>query len=353
MINSNPEYQPTHKSQFEIINRYRSQIENLSNQSLEIKPITKVEDGSVVSRGFRILLSKNEQAKNGLITDWDDTLENYSSRKTKYFSKLYKLLNEEIFGPENSFASICNSVNKAARILNWQKIHPENYSPFLEMVVETQLIFDANHNSENKYFLELIKNPSETTARQYILHCILPKFGDNLRAEENNNKLYFVEGSHQSLAHSLEENHDLISIDVNNLFNEAMTEPNLSQEDMSVFDLDESTYWAISTFGLLEFQLKKILGALELLKTAGARMPNEIMIITHGRKKEALLDIMNEKPDINWTYVDDSERQLVAMDDENNTANLVNAKRPGAKRFDEQSKYQTTNMRAPLSSLLT
>lgn len=344
------EYSPKHKSQFEIINEYKNRLEALSpDKKIRIKPITYTE-GEEVIRGFRIILNEHKTAKKGLITDWDDTLETYSNRKPKYFLSLFQSVNEKSGIQQDNFFTICNAINKSARVLNWQQTHPENYSPFLEMITESQLLEDIAESSQDEFFLNLRNSPSEETARIYILNNIIPKFGGAVEPETKNNKTYFKESKHQSVAYILEEKHDFINQDVWASFNETMTCPNLTNEDIENFDLDDNVYWAISSFGALEFQLKKIIGSLELLAKNDKRMPNEILIVTHGRKRKALLEIRDEQPSVDWTYADDSERQLEKM--ENDKIKLLNAKRDGAKRISEKSKFNTVSMNRPLSELL-
>ncbi len=235
-------------------------------------------------------------------------------------------------------------------MLNWQETHPENYSPLLEMVTESQLLEDITANSQEESFLNLISLPSEQNARIYIMNKIVPKFGDAIKIVTKNNKIYFKEGKHQSMAHTLEEKNDFINEQIWLVFNEAMTQSNLTNYEIQNFDLNENVYWAISSFGAVEFQLKKIINSLLYLAKNGKRMPNEIMIITHGRKRQALLEIRDEKPELKWIYVDDSHRQLEKM--KNDGITLVNAKRDGAKRTDEASEFQTVNMNEPLSNLI-
>ena len=346
------EYRPKYKSQFELINQYKSRLENLSpNGSVEIKPVF-IKEGDSSVRGFRILLNKNDQAKKGLITDWDDTLENYSKRKPKYFTKLYEFVDKDKFNGIDHFKSVCAVINKAARVLNWQSINPESYSSFLEMITQTQLFKDADQEYQSSEFRNLLEDPSENNARAYILNRIVPLLGDSITTETKNGKLYFKETQPQSLAHALDEKHDFVSNDVWLNFNEGMTSANLSQSDMDMFDLDDLSYWAISTFGEVDFQLSKIVNSLEELKVANKRLPNEIMIITQGRKNLALKQLISEKPDCEWTYVDDSNSQLESMEQEQIDINLVKANREDTKRYVEESDFSTSNMKAPLSSLL-
>jgi len=344
------EYSPQVKSQFELINRYKGRLEHLSPESkVRIKPIF-IKDGDSAVRGFRLILQENQNAKKGLITDWDDTLENYSSRKPRYFESVYANLQELPGLPtKETFFKIFNSINKAARILNWQKIHPEQYSPLLEMVTETQLIQSLVLNSPDTSLQELINDPNENTARNYIRTQIAPLFGNSISTHEK----YFVENQHQSLAHTLDQKSDLVSDAIHSSYNQAMTGANLSQEDLSLFDLDESAYWVVSTFGAAEFQLEKIVNSLELMQQSGKRLPNEIMIITQGRKRLALAETIKTNPDLDRIYVDDSERQLEELDTpEFEKLKKIRAKRKGTKRFNEPSIFSATNMDESLSELI-
>jgi hypothetical protein len=199
---TNTEFQPQVKSQFELVNRYKSRLETLSlDGKVGIKPIF-IKDGDSTVRGFRLILNENQNAKKGLITDWDDTLENYSSRKPRYFESVYESTKDLPTTPnKEQFFLIFNSINKAARVLNWQKIHPEQYSPLLEMVAESQLLEDMAQNSQVESFLNLISTPNEENAREYIRKQITSKFGNSITTHQK----YFVEGKHQALAHTLEK----------------------------------------------------------------------------------------------------------------------------------------------------
>ncbi|MCA9369381.1 MAG: hypothetical protein H6773_01610 [Pseudomonadales bacterium] len=350
-VKKNLEYQPRHRSQFDILNHYRNRLDALSpDKKARIKPISILEGDSPV-RGFRIQLSNPESPKKGLITDWDDTLENYSSRKAPYFQALYKRCATTKLSPVD-FTAMCKALNRAGRVLNWQDIHPESYSPFLEMLAETQLIDDLTSGVDDETFLNFLQVPSEALARTYLLEKVIPLLGDMVTPKHKGEKTYFAETHHQSLAHTLEEKHPLIADDVWDAYQQHMTRPNLSKANIALFDLDPSVYWAISTFGAIEFQAKKIISSLELLKAQGKRIPDEIMIITHGRKQQALLQIMDEHPETEWTYVDDSERQLASLHEERPQIHAICAKLSGTKRVDEPSNYPTTEMTDPLSMLI-
>lgn len=350
-VEKNLEYQPRHISQFDILNQYRDRLDRLSPEGrARIRPVS-ILNGNEPVRGFRIQLSSPEAPKKGLITDWDDTLENYSSRKTSYFQKLYEQSGINNISPAD-FTTICKALNRACRVLNWQDIHPESYSPFLEMLAETQLIDDLNSGSDDETFSKFLQVPSESLARTYLLEKVIPLLGDMVTPKHKGEKTYFAETHHQSLAHTLEEKHPLIADDVWDAYQQHMTRPNLSEANIALFDLDPSVYWAISTFGAIEFQAKKIISSLELLKAQGKRIPEEIMLITHGRKQQALLQIMDEHPETEWTYVDDSERQLASLHEERPQIHAICAKLSGTKRVDEPSNYPTTEMTHPLSTLI-
>lgn len=345
------EYSPRHRSQLEIIAHYRNRLDALSPENKSSIHAISLLDGESPVRGFRISLSKLEAPKKGIITDWDDTLENYSSRKPAYFQALYESIGSTQLSSAD-FAAICKSINRATRVLNWQNIHPEAYSPFLEMVTETELIQDISNNSTDPAFLALLQVPSEKLAREYIASKVLPLLSANAHSLLKGDKTYFVEKSHQSLAHTLEEKHALVSQSVWNIYQQSMTLPNIDPSAYDHFDLTDDIFWTVSTFGAPEFQLQKIIASLELLKKQGKRVPNEIMLITHGRKQQALLHHMDEYPNTDWTYVDDSERQLQSLHEARPNTNTICAKRPGTKRELEPSAFPTTDMSVKLSTLI-
>ncbi len=304
-------YEQLLRSQLETIDSYRDPLQSLLPEGTQIRiNALHYQEKGQICRGFRIRLSEPEEIARVAMTDWDDTIEEYFSRKTLYYRALYNFFGLQQSMNFENFQKICLAINKAARILGWQKQHPKRYSPFLEMIADTQLINHLIAESMPNDVATFIANPTNEQARQYIEQYVKPLLGNYLEINQENGKTYFVESSHQALAIPFQENPGLIHDQVWQSFVQSMTANNLSTKDLRRIDFAANDYWIITTFGTIEFQLEKIVNALQFMKKVGKRLPNEIIVITQGRKEPFISELFTEFSDYPCFYVDDSLRQL-------------------------------------------
>ena len=337
-------YEPSTKAQLETFRRYRGRLEALYDSKVRVSALN-AKEGNKVSQGFRISLSEAPMTdfSRAIITDWDDTIENYSQRKPKYYTALYGLVLETYKGKmsESEFQAICLEINRHARALNPQKHHPAQYSPLLEMVAESrlfELLSKEDVAEHEKSSLQRLLADPKGQARAFLQSQVLFKFGGYLTDDEDKEKgkPYFFEKQHQSLATTFDTPSPIVNEQVWNLFVTEMTKPALSPQDVENIDLQDSDYWVISTFGGIEFQLEKVLQSLEHLKKQGKRMPNEIIITTRGRKSPFIHELVAEGDHMEWWFLDDSGRQFEELSEDPNL-HPVRARRPGTKRYDDPS----------------
>jgi len=118
-----------------------------------------------------------------------------------------------------------------------------------------------------------------------------------------------------------------------------MTEAKIPKEEHSNFDVPENVYYVWMTFGEVAFQMRKVVNELIKLKEGGVRLPNEIVILTEGRKSGALESLWGKLEKIvgktvGHGHIDDSLRQFNGFDPQKMAQ--IHALRKGAKRAEEK-----------------
>jgi hypothetical protein len=85
---------------------------------------------------------------------------------------------------------------------------------------------------------------------------------------------------------------------------------------------------------------------MKILEAKKGRLPDEIIIITGGRKQPILDEVINEAPRTAFVYVDDSVSQLEKMLDSNADVKVVRGLRHGTKRSAAETNrtFQTAQM---------
>lgn len=261
------------------------------------------------TRAWRIIFkpySDADKPKAFFLTDWDDTLEPYSKRKNILADNYREILPKD--NPElvEKFLRFVSNINKAARVLPVNGIHPERYSPFLE-VMATSEAMKIIEQSEDTQFLD---NPTEESARSFISSVVLPKLNGKVDIHPEEKKTYFREAQNQAAAIDFEKKPFGVDDQIWDCFLRAMTQANIPLGEMDNFDLDDDIRWIISTFGEPNFQLEKVLNGLVELKKAGKRTPDEVIVFTRGRKEPVITKLAGETGSIPLVYLDDSVGQL-------------------------------------------
>ncbi len=354
-----------------VYSRYSTELKNLNKgkiPSVELMEVT----GNKGSKGYRIILNGNRAPlapssfKACVFTDWDDTLSPYTKRKNNYHKEL-SIQYSSVDADQQKFVTFCEAINKATRVLPSDGRHPERYSPLLEMAAES-LAIQKSVDAEN-YISRLINddNANERVARDFIKEKVLPLLGDKVypQTEEDPNKsgvvkMYFREKQPLSADIDFKNRPDNIINSVWSSFENNMLRGNVQSNEIGNFDLDDQTYWIVSTFGITHFQIQKVIEGLQVLQKAGKRIPNEILVYAEGRKRPIIKNIITEfKEDPRFIkplptfFLDDSVEQLRLIGD---LAIPIFARREGSKRAERNANGSFTELRVetePLSKIVS
>lgn len=331
-----------------IFRKYIKKIENEYGYGCKVQGIQEKDGNGEMSKAWRIVLNPAEN--NSVVPlvgifDWDDTLEAYTSRKDKFYKELEETLPAEIRSKTPDFIKMCQAVNEAARVLPENGVHPEHYSPRLELVA-LSVIVDGLKAGKNLNLVESItqetdKGSDEVAARQFIANDILPMLKDSVgvKLETNKNgmeKKYFIEIVNQSVSIDPEQQPRQVGDVVWNLYGKSMMEANIGDGDFANFDLPQETRFIVATFGEASFQLEKITNGIKALKSHNARTPDEILIFLRGRKEPVIRKVCSSYPNAKFVYVDDSPRQVEKAAGIDGIT-VVQAVRKGSKRSAERA----------------
>lgn len=293
------------------------------------------------SRAWRFIRkgNPNKSIKALFFTDWDDTLEDYTIRKERLYADYQTLIPHNV--PDylkKGFRNCCDALNLGARVLPNNGIHPEHYSPLVELVGTTLLLNEiqqvANSDEIPLQTRTFLDNPTEENAREYIKLEIIPILETAVEVKEED-KTYFKEKANNSAAINFAQKPDLVDKTVWDKFVAHMTRSNITTAELENFDLPDDVYWVVTSFGDPSFQSEKILNGLMTLWQNGIRIPNEIVVFTRGRKPAVVSKIMHSLHTHSTSpavFLDDSLRQF----DEMPGVIMVRAIREGAKRAGEK-----------------
>lgn len=349
--------------ELEIAQELIEKIKGILSIEVKIKVHSLIEKG-VQTKAYRIVLSK-ENAKDSravLATDWDDTLEKYSLRKLAYHQELAKKFLERSGDgqiDEEKLLKFFLLINKVARVLPIDDSHPESYSPYLELLAESYFLKILDEKPQ--LFLSIIKRfgSNEAAVRHLIKKQVLPMLPSQAlenKLEEDlvkkKRKYYFKEKEALALEINFYNKPQNISKEIWQIFIEKMTKNNLDEQDIQNMNPSEDIYWIISSFGSVNFQLEKILAGLSELKRTGQRLPDEIDIITQGRKGAYLRNLFDnilQVFDKKITYIDDSKGQLKSLIPIEDRVRLLRAIRRGSEKAlansnPEERIFETVNL---------
>ena len=332
--------------EMEITQDLLEKIKSFLNIEARIRVHSLIEKG-VQTKAYRIVLSRENarDSKAVLATDWDDTLEKYSLRKFAYHQELAKLFLNKIVENqivEEELIKFFLLINKVARVLPIDDAHPESYSPYLELLTESYFL--KLLEEKPLLFLDILNRfgSNQEAIRHLIKKQVLPMLpGQPLanKLEEDvaagKRKYYFKEKEALALEISFDNKPQNITEEIWQIFIEKMTKSNLDQQDINNMNPSKEVYWIVSSFGNVYFQLKKILSGLVELKLKGKRLPDEIDIITQGRKGaflrnvfESILQVFDKK----IVYIDDSKGQLKSLIPIEDRVKLLRAIRRGSEK---------------------
>ncbi len=285
-----------------------------------------VVEGKRQTKAYRIRLSNRDAHSLSLIlaTDFDDTLEKYTKRKEAYHQHLADLLREvaatssaDLTDPTD-IISLLGKINKIARCLPTDGTHPEYYAPKLELLMETHLLELARQNPVKFQGLSSLDVKS---LREYLVQALSQQLSDVETVKEldknDNPKLYFLEKAPLTMEIDFgASNFQEIDQELWQLFVKDMTGANLDEGEVSGMDMPEEVYWLITTFGVAQFQIRKVTAGLQKLQQQGQRLPDEIVIITQGRKDMFLQELFGNLLHVfgkKIVYLDDSKSQLESV----------------------------------------
>lgn len=309
-------YTPLYSSEAAPLRVLSPRIEKLIGRKIVIDGVLERNQKEEPTRVWRIKLSPenpDRKVATALLTDWDDTLEPYTQRKEALYSSYRDLVPDLERPTQKRLIDFCKSLNQAARILPVSSAHPEKYSPFVEVFATSQLFQLIKSDPEA---LKMLEQPSEEAARNFIRQYVLPHMEGKLeiknQTKDGKEKVYFRETTNQAAAIDFDHQPFGVVPEVWDRFKKAMTQANIPDHEYPNFDLDETVYWAISTFGEVNFQLEKIINTLAQMKEKGIRLPDEIVLFTRGRKEPVIKSMTEEwvKKAIPVIYIDDSVSQL-------------------------------------------
>lgn len=315
------EVEPSVKSEADILRSYLPVWESITGERPAIEGLVALDENKGPSRAWRIILKPtraHEQYVGGAFFDWDDTIEPYTERKIKFWQDCVSLIPEADETARQQFLRACPSVNRAARILPVNGMHPEHYSPLLELVAITDLI-DSVRRGQIPEILknqtaELSDEGAEDLARDYLEQDIIPKMaggvGVQTEGPEGKRKVYFIEKKNQSTSVDFQQKPVLVNEGVWTSYKKRMTESNIPTSESDHFDLPGNVRFVVVTFGEAGFQLEKVANGLETLRKSGKRLPDEIILFTRGRKNPIIEKVLEKYPGLKFIYVDDSPRQL-------------------------------------------
>ena len=285
------------------------------------------------SYGIRIVFDRKLGAKTVALMDYDDNLVNTTESKKRFVDSLLETIPAD---KKSEFSDAYVHINRAARVLPSDGTHPERYSPLLDMLAVSEAINSLTASDHEK--IRLPQN--ETEARTFIKNVIdlQPNLTIGTKKElkivdgVEQEKLYFIENEEQSAGINFrKEPPQNVRKDVWMNFKKNMTNVDIPENELEYFDIPDDVRFIVATFGQLDQQLEKLAKTIRRLKRKGKRIPDEIIVITDGRKEPILKQIIDASQNAQCVYGDDSVNQLEKMIGTKNTV-LVRGWRKGTKR---------------------
>ncbi len=323
------QYTSQYRNEAAVIHRFMPEFYAISQSQWKVGHAT-----SQTSRAWRISQEPRIDAADlaaVILTDFDDTLHPHTDRKKLLYSTYQKLFSD--FQEAEHFSASCASLNEACRVLPVNGVHPEHYSPFLELIASTTLLHNMEEKTVEGNAIKLLQRPSEEAARSYVAWIARNFMQQQLQVIEGS-KIYFREKKNSALTTGFSTCPENVDIRIWQLYTLAMTHSTVPAGELTHYDLSDNVYWTITTFGDLAYQLTKVTSFLKDLKNQNERLPNEVVLFSRGRKPPILEQLTRSFQAIPIVYVDDSPRQL-----ENVPAGIVpvQAVRNGAKRAVEEA----------------
>jgi hypothetical protein len=323
-------------------------------QFLDVLKISIDEQGAKLAEAYQAVINPQPQDRPADLVytiDMDDTLVKYTEAKAGFHGQVkQKILKatQERYGLEPDLIDkLLGQINKAARVLPQSSIHPEAYSPTLEIISLTYLIswLQQAEPREAEEFVAKLRKKSAITNNNWIRQFIVKPAIENilpaniLEARQENDKTYFVKTglakclatsvnsreiavfqSDEQLNFSSEEQRQLF-INLYLDFQSIMLAPKINLG--LIPGPEDKGRFVLATFGEDRFQLIKVRNFLKQLQLLGLRLPDEIIFFSEGRKEPVLTHMFKERSkqvkEYKQIHIDNSLRQIQAL----NQADIV------------------------------
>lgn len=278
------------------------------------------------------------------LLDMDDTGCDYSGDKKRYHLEVAKHVFKDTSIPEEVQQRLLFYLNKTARTLGPLEIHPESYDPTLEILGQIMLktmIEDGSFGPAGAQLNDTIASLDDDSLKDWLRQEIIGRVIDPdtgylptgcltsvMRKKEGKDQQYFVESESANEILATATNTDEIasiadSVTLNaeqkqhftglyEVFIEHMLDITINE---SVFPRAEDGGWfVLATFGKSRFQLAKVRSLLSRLEEQRLRIPDEIILFTHGLKPPVIVSYLNKMqiayPDIRAELLDNSNSQV-------------------------------------------
>lgn len=293
-------------------------------------------NGDGFASAWRITINPDKlTAAKSLLADFDDTLVGATNRKAKFYAACADLVPDDA---REGLEQAAVAINNAARILPINGAKPVRYTPRLEMLGITEVVKILNKPAGEIEHIPADEQEARTFLKRFMQQPGKRNAEDTLAFSASNIEVkgkerdVFVEDDHRSASIYLQgERPQDIHPGVWGAFKTHMAGDNIPEEEFENFDLPEDVRFTIATAGQTDYQLPKIMSAIKVLRDRGSRLPDEIIVITRGRKKSILERLVDESPGTRFVYLDDNVNQLIELED-TDRLQRVHAYREGIRR---------------------
>jgi hypothetical protein len=300
---------------------------------------------------FRALRIKSKQSKvesksgDIVFADFDDTIFRYSLAKRDFHQQVAQMFSETHSLDQQQVLTALGAINRACRVWPPGKLRPERYAPLMELKAISTL-FESETNA-------IPDQADEAWAREFIRqHEAMFAMDITIDADENGKTRFIEKVDHVFAMKSYETPPDGVAPSIFHVFKKSMLTPGItSPQDIEHLNLSANDYWVVSTFGMVDFQLAKIIGCMEHMKQNGLLIPDEIVVYTRGRKEPVMKRVLQSLLGSSSKKVrvfDDSVRQLSAIQTsewiKNIACEMFHVVFPDSKRKDDETPNSITRL---------
>lgn len=294
---------------------------------------------------YRFKLTDSKGETTIFTVDMDDTLVQYTLAKEKFHQAVIDQYLTGLTFPDEILSGILIHINKSARILPHDGLHPEIYNPTLEILAITQFITryhqgDFGPQGEGLTKIWQKAGGDKKVINEWVRVNLLKPIitGEQalfpapiLQTETKNDKTYFreVDDLTEFLATAINDSEAILLSDqlgldsgraklfqgLYQIFQDYMFEPEINQA--VVPQESDGGRFVIATFGEARFQLIKVKRLLERLTALGLRLPDEILFFDAGRKAPVIEHLARDKANlgIKIIHLDNSANQCHELED--------------------------------------